>query len=92
MKTKVILSQQMASAIIAAGQESEIAGRTAWFLSAEFPAPDRTNPTWLHSIKWLKMASNVWTVNNPVEMLWVIENGFDFITTDRPDLFLRLVR
>ena len=31
-------------------------------------------------------------LNNPVEMLWVIENGFDFITTDRPDLFLRLVR
>ena len=52
----------------------------------------QNNPTWLHSIKWLKMASNVWTVNNPVEMLWVIENGFDFITTDRPDLFLRLVR
>ena len=51
----------------------------------------QNNPTWLHSIKWLKMASNVWTVNNPVEMLWVIENGFDFIT-DRPDLFLRLVR
>lgn len=51
----------------------------------------RNNPTWLPQVKELKMDSNVWTVNNPVEMVWVIRHQFDFITTDRPDLFLKLV-
>ena len=50
------------------------------------------NPTWLNDIKALKMASNVWTVNNPADMIWAIENRVDFITTDRPDLFLKLTR
>ena len=50
------------------------------------------NPTWLNDIKALKMASNVWTVNNPADMMWAIENRVDFITTDRPDLFLKLTR
>ena len=38
------------------------------------------------------MASNGWTVNNPADMIWAIENRVDFITTDRPDLFLKLTR
>lgn len=38
------------------------------------------------------MASNVWTVNNPADMMWAIENRVDYITTDRPDLFLKLTR
>ena len=50
------------------------------------------NPTWLNDIKALKMASNVWTVNNPADMMWAIENRVDFITTARPDLFLKLTR
>ena len=50
------------------------------------------NPTWLNDIKALKMASNVWTVNNPADMMWAIENRVDYITTDRPDLFLKLTR
>lgn len=39
-----------------------------------------------------KMVSNVWTVNHPVDMIWAIEQQIDFLTTDRPDLFLELVR
>ena len=50
------------------------------------------NPSWLAYMKEHKMVSNVWTVNHPVDMIWAIEQQIDFLTTDRPDLFLELVR
>lgn len=48
------------------------------------------NPSWLDNMKRMKMISNVWTLNNPVDMVWTVEKQIDFITTDRPDLFLKL--
>ena len=36
------------------------------------------------------MISNVWTVNHPVDMIWAMRQKIDFLTTDRPDLFLQL--
>lgn len=48
------------------------------------------NPLWLQELKDLKMTSNVWTVNNPQEMLWCIRRGFDLLTTDEPVIFQRL--
>ena len=50
------------------------------------------NSSWLAYMKEHKMVSNVWTVNHPVDMIWAIEQQIDFLTTDRPDLFLELVR
>lgn len=50
------------------------------------------NPAWLDDMKRMKMTSNVWTVNHPVDMIWTVGKRIDFITTDRPDLFLRLIR
>ena len=36
------------------------------------------------------MTVNVWTVNNPDEMLHYISQNVDLITTDHPDIGMRL--
>ena len=50
------------------------------------------NPSWLDYMKREKMISNVWTVDNPLEMIRTIRQGIDYITTDRPELFLQLAK
>lgn len=49
------------------------------------------NPDWLQELKDSRMISNVWTVNNPKEMLWCLRRGFDLLTTDDPVMFLKLI-
>lgn len=46
----------------------------------------RKNPTWIESAKQNKIVLNAWTVNNPDDMDWLLNQGFDFITTDEPEL------
>lgn len=48
------------------------------------------HPEWLEYMKQHGMVSNVWTVNHPVDMIWAMRQKIDFLTTDRPDLFLQL--
>lgn len=48
------------------------------------------HPEWLEYMKQHGMISNVWTVNHPVDMIWAMRQQIDFLTTDRPDLFLQL--
>lgn len=48
------------------------------------------HPEWLEYMKQHGMISNVWTVNHPVDMIWAMRQKIDFLTTDRPDLFLQL--
>ena len=48
------------------------------------------HPEWLEYMKQYGMISNVWTVNHPVDMIWAMRQQIDFLTTDRPDLFLQL--
>lgn len=42
------------------------------------------NPEWISEAKKLKLTTNVWTVNDTVEMERYIRFGIDFITTDNP--------
>jgi glycerophosphoryl diester phosphodiesterase len=42
------------------------------------------HPEWIAKAKELGLSSNVWTVNDPVEMQQFIDRGVDFITTDNP--------
>ncbi|HEX6913993.1 MAG TPA: glycerophosphodiester phosphodiesterase family protein [Chitinophagaceae bacterium] len=49
----------------------------------------RKHPEWIESAKQLRLTLNAWTVNDPAEMDWFISKGFDFITTNEPELLLQ---
>ncbi len=46
-------------------------------------------------LKWIKEAKennitlNAWTVNDVEVMDWIIENNFDYITTNEPELLIQ---
>lgn len=52
----------------------------------------RDNPTWIQEAKKEKIATNVWTVNDEKGMRYFIEEGIDYITTDEPELLLRVLK
>ncbi|MGS0526376.1 hypothetical protein ACU8V7_15580 [Zobellia nedashkovskayae] len=37
-----------------------------------------------------KIALNAWTVNEEDDMEWFLKNDFDFITTNEPELLLKI--
>ncbi|PKP44538.1 MAG: glycerophosphodiester phosphodiesterase [Bacteroidetes bacterium HGW-Bacteroidetes-13] len=47
---------------------------------------------WLYSAKENKITLNAWTVNKVEDMDWVIQNSFDFITTDEPEFFMEKLK
>jgi glycerophosphoryl diester phosphodiesterase len=44
------------------------------------------HPEWIKEAKENKITLNVWTVNDPEVMDWIIGNKFDYITTNEPEL------
>jgi alkaline phosphatase D len=44
------------------------------------------NPDWIAQAKRLKLILNAWTVNDMAMLDWFLEQGFDFITTNEPEL------
>lgn len=48
----------------------------------------KSNPGWIKAAKDNGIFLNVWTVNNPEDIDWVLANGFDFITTNEPEFLL----
>ena len=50
----------------------------------------RKNPEWIQRAKQLGIFLNAWTVNEKADMEWLIEKGFDFITTNEPEALLAL--
>lgn len=49
------------------------------------------NPGWVKEAKENKIVLNAWTVNKEEDMLWLLKEGFDFITTNEPELLLKLI-
>lgn len=49
------------------------------------------NPNWIAEAKKLNIALNAWTVNDAVTMDWLLENGFEYITTNEPELLFERV-
>lgn len=45
----------------------------------------RKHPEWIKQAHELGLKVNVWTVNEPQDMQWFVQQGVDFITTDRPN-------
>ncbi|MDZ4147952.1 MAG: glycerophosphodiester phosphodiesterase family protein [Flavobacteriaceae bacterium] len=47
---------------------------------------------WLDSAKKNMVTLNAWTINTVEDMDWIIQNDFDFITTDEPELFKKKIK
>lgn len=52
----------------------------------------RKHPKWIKQCHKRGLTVNVWTVNEAEDILWCIENGVDFITTDDPELTMKLIK
>ena len=46
----------------------------------------KKNPGWIDSMKQQKLVLNAWTVNDPADMDWLLQQKFNFITTNEPEL------
>ncbi|HYH57537.1 MAG TPA: glycerophosphodiester phosphodiesterase family protein, partial [Anseongella sp.] len=52
----------------------------------------REKTGWIEEAKEHQLTLNVWTVNDGESLDWFLEKGFDFITTDEPELLLKKVK
>ncbi|WP_338407859.1 family 16 glycosylhydrolase [uncultured Flavobacterium sp.] len=52
----------------------------------------KEHPDWIESAKKNNITLNAWTVNDPNDMDWLIANGFDFITTNEPELLKERIK
>jgi len=50
------------------------------------------NPGWIASAKKNKIVLNAWTVNEEKDIKWLLDEKFDFITTNEPELALAILR
>lgn len=51
----------------------------------------KKNTEWINGAKKSAVSLNAWTVNSAEDMKWFIENKFDYITTNEPELLFELV-
>lgn len=51
----------------------------------------RKHPTWIDDLHRLGLKVNVWTVDKPGDLIWCIDRGVDFITTNMPTLARTLI-
>lgn len=51
----------------------------------------RRHPEWIKEAHDLGLLVNIWTVDDPADMQWCIEQGADFITTNEPVVLQQLV-
>lgn len=52
----------------------------------------KNHPEWIESAKNNNIILNAWTVNEAADMDWLIANGFDFITTNEPELLQERIK
>jgi glycerophosphoryl diester phosphodiesterase len=52
----------------------------------------KKNPDWIKEAKSLGIVLNAWTVNSIDDMDWLLNEGFDMITTNEPELLLERVK
>lgn len=51
----------------------------------------KKNPEWIKQLHDLGLEVNIWTVSDPEEIQWCIDNGADYITTNNPELVQKMV-
>ena len=52
----------------------------------------KEHPDWIVSAKKIGITLNAWTVNKPNDLEWLLQEKFDFITTNEPELLLKKVK
>ncbi len=52
----------------------------------------KKHPEWIESAEKIGITLNAWTVNDPDDMDWLLEEGFDLITTNEPELLLEKLK
>ncbi|MFT3704444.1 MAG: glycerophosphodiester phosphodiesterase family protein [Agriterribacter sp.] len=52
----------------------------------------KKNPEWITEAKKAGIELNAWTVNTKEDMQWLIDNKFDYITTNEPELLFELIK
>lgn len=52
----------------------------------------KNNPNWIKEAQQINLAVNVWTVNEKEDMLYFINEGANYITTDYPELLLDILK
>lgn len=52
----------------------------------------KLHPEWIESAKKNNIALNAWTVNTAEDMDWLINSGFNFITTNEPELLFERIK
>ena len=50
----------------------------------------KDHPEYIPKAKELNLTLNVWTVNKLEDMKWFYDQGFDYITTDEPEILMEL--
>ncbi|MCU7693767.1 glycerophosphodiester phosphodiesterase [Haoranjiania flava] len=51
----------------------------------------RKNPGWIKMAKDHNIALNAWTVNDAEGMKWLLDNNFEYITTNEPEELFRII-
>ena len=52
----------------------------------------KKHPEWIQEAKENKMILNVWTVNEAIDMDWIIDYKFNYITTNEPELLIERLK
>lgn len=52
----------------------------------------KKHPEWIEAAKKNNIILNAWTVNDEQDMRWLLSSGFEFITTNEPELLLSIVK
>lgn len=52
----------------------------------------KKNPQWIKEAKELGLTVNAWTVNSAEDLIWFLDQGPDFITTDEPELLFKIIK
>lgn len=52
----------------------------------------KQKPEWIQEAKALGLTTNSWTVNTAEDMIWLLDQGIDLITTDEPELLFRILK
>ncbi|MBB1286954.1 glycerophosphodiester phosphodiesterase [Flavisolibacter sp. BT320] len=52
----------------------------------------KKNPEWITAAKAQGIVLNAWTVNNREDMEWLLSNGFEYITTNEPELLFEVLK
>ncbi len=52
----------------------------------------KKNPDWIERARKNAIILNTWTVNSREDLQWALDNRFDFITTNEPELLFELLK